>query len=145
MVNWEAVSAIGQVLGALAVVVSLIYLAAQVRQNTRVVRAATFQSVVETSLTFSTAIGAEGERALVWRALPRRKVAARGARCHLDAGIGEHVHGVTARDEPPRNAELRRHNAAAFPCRQQVAFGFRHRRDDTKVSQLGARLTVMCT
>ena len=63
MVNWEAVSAIGQVLGALAVVVSLIYLAAQVRQNTRVVRAATFQSVVETSLTFSTAIGAEGERA----------------------------------------------------------------------------------
>jgi hypothetical protein len=31
--NWEAVGAIGEILGATAVVVSLIYLAAQIRQN----------------------------------------------------------------------------------------------------------------
>ena len=33
--DWEAVTAIGQVLGALGVIASLIYLAAQVRQNNR--------------------------------------------------------------------------------------------------------------
>jgi len=34
-VNWEAIGAIGEILGAAAVVLSLIYLAAQIRQNTR--------------------------------------------------------------------------------------------------------------
>jgi len=34
-VNWEAISAIGQLVGALAVVISLIYLASEVRRNTR--------------------------------------------------------------------------------------------------------------
>lgn len=39
--NWEAISAIGEIVGATAVVVSLLYLAVQVRQNTKVARAAT--------------------------------------------------------------------------------------------------------
>jgi flagellar biogenesis protein FliO len=34
-VNWEAISAIGQLVGALAVVISLIYLAREVRSNAR--------------------------------------------------------------------------------------------------------------
>ncbi len=33
--NWEAIGAIGEVIGALAVVASLIYVAIQIRQNTR--------------------------------------------------------------------------------------------------------------
>lgn len=36
--NWEAVSAIGQVVGAVAVVISIVYLAVQIRANTRAVR-----------------------------------------------------------------------------------------------------------
>jgi hypothetical protein len=32
--NWEAIGAIGEVLGALAVIVTLVYLAVQIRQNT---------------------------------------------------------------------------------------------------------------
>jgi hypothetical protein len=36
--NWEAIAATGELIGASAVVVSLIYLAAQIRQNTRQVR-----------------------------------------------------------------------------------------------------------
>jgi hypothetical protein len=43
-VNWEAVSAIAELLGALGVIVSLGYLAQQVRSNTRSVRAAAYQS-----------------------------------------------------------------------------------------------------
>jgi hypothetical protein len=35
VMSWEAVSAIGQVLGSLGVILSLLYLATQVRQNNR--------------------------------------------------------------------------------------------------------------
>lgn len=43
--NWDAIGAIGEIIGAVAVVVSIIYLAAQIRQNTKTVAANTFQSV----------------------------------------------------------------------------------------------------
>jgi len=44
-VNWEAISAIGQIVGAIAVVVSLIYLATEVRRNTRASRLAAMHSM----------------------------------------------------------------------------------------------------
>jgi hypothetical protein len=37
-VNWEAISAIGQIVGALAVVISLIYLATEIRSSVRATR-----------------------------------------------------------------------------------------------------------
>jgi hypothetical protein len=37
-VNWEAISAIGQLVGAIAVVISLIYLAREIRRNARLAR-----------------------------------------------------------------------------------------------------------
>jgi hypothetical protein len=43
-VNWEAISAIGQLVGALAVVISLIYLAREVRSNARATRHASIRS-----------------------------------------------------------------------------------------------------
>ena len=43
--NWEAAAAIAEVTGAVAVVVSLIYLAVQIRQNTRVVRGSTLDAI----------------------------------------------------------------------------------------------------
>ncbi len=45
--NWDAIGAIGDAVGGLAVVASLVYLALQIRQNTRSVEAATYQSVAE--------------------------------------------------------------------------------------------------
>src|SRR5262249_20377068 len=50
--NWEAVGAIGQMLGSATVLVTLIYLAAQIRQNTTAVQAATFQSIIALASTF---------------------------------------------------------------------------------------------
>lgn len=44
--NWEAIGAIGEILGAIAVLLTLAYLAAQIRQNTNSVRTSTFQQVV---------------------------------------------------------------------------------------------------
>ena len=44
-VNWEAISAIGQLVGAVAVVISLIYLASEVRRNTRAAQLAAMRSM----------------------------------------------------------------------------------------------------
>ena len=46
-VNWEAINAIGQLVGALAVVISLIYLANQVRSNARETRLAAMRSTLD--------------------------------------------------------------------------------------------------
>ena len=45
MMNWEAIGAIGEVIGALAVVASLIYLASQIRQNNKLARNDSLQTV----------------------------------------------------------------------------------------------------
>jgi hypothetical protein len=45
-VNWNAVQAVAEVLGALGVIISLVYLAVQVRQNTKSVRAAASQELL---------------------------------------------------------------------------------------------------
>ena len=43
--NWEAIGAVGEILGAAGVIVSLLYLATQIRQSTKVARAATRQAL----------------------------------------------------------------------------------------------------
>jgi len=47
--NWDAVGAIAEILGAAAVAVTLIYLAIQIRQSTRVARSATRQAIAESA------------------------------------------------------------------------------------------------
>ena len=44
-VNWEAISAIGQLVGALAVVISLIYVAREIRSNARSARLASVGTI----------------------------------------------------------------------------------------------------
>ena len=44
--NWEAIGAIGEIIGALAVFLTLAYLAVQIRQNTNAVRAAALDASV---------------------------------------------------------------------------------------------------
>ena len=46
--NWEAIGAIGEVVGALGVVLTLGYLAIQIRQNSAVIRASTRQAISTT-------------------------------------------------------------------------------------------------
>ena len=45
--NWDAIGAIGEVLGAVAVLLTLIYLALQIRQNTLAIQSAAAQDVHE--------------------------------------------------------------------------------------------------
>ena len=42
--NWDAISAISEIIGAIAVVVTLIYLAVQVRQSTKSIQSSTLQA-----------------------------------------------------------------------------------------------------
>jgi hypothetical protein len=45
--NWEALGALGEIVGAVAVILTLGYLAVQIRQNTRAVRRSSHQSAVD--------------------------------------------------------------------------------------------------
>jgi hypothetical protein len=47
--NWEALGSIAELVGAVGVVASLLYLGKQIRQNTRSIRAATYQALAESS------------------------------------------------------------------------------------------------
>lgn len=44
--NWEAISAIGQLIGAVAVIITIIYLAIQMKQNTAAVATSTYESTM---------------------------------------------------------------------------------------------------
>lgn len=43
--NWDAFGAISELVGSIALIVTLVYLAAQLRQNTRATKSATFQTI----------------------------------------------------------------------------------------------------
>jgi hypothetical protein len=43
--NWEAIGAIGEIVGAIAVFVTLLYLGIQLRLNTRALKSSTFQEI----------------------------------------------------------------------------------------------------
>jgi len=59
--NWEAIGAIGEIVGAAAVVVTLAYLAIQVRNSTRIARSATRQAIAETAMAHGTNLVADKE------------------------------------------------------------------------------------
>jgi hypothetical protein len=65
--NWGAIAAVAELLGALAVIGSLIYLAVQIRQNTRSSRAATFQAAYSEVSHAYHAIAADSELARIFR------------------------------------------------------------------------------
>lgn len=49
--NWEAIGAVGEIVGALAVVITLVYLAAQMRQNNDLLRSESRQTLVSNDIT----------------------------------------------------------------------------------------------
>ncbi len=54
--NWEAISAVGEILGAAAVVITLAYLVVQLRLNTTAIRAQTRSSITDQALAMSNTI-----------------------------------------------------------------------------------------
>ena len=55
--NWDAIGALAELVGACGVVASLVYLASQIRQNTRAVRGSAHESSVLRNTTLAVAMG----------------------------------------------------------------------------------------
>jgi len=64
--NWDAISAIGEMLGAIAVVVTLVYLAVQIRRGTSATQAASVQTAAALDHEFLMAIGSDPVTARLW-------------------------------------------------------------------------------
>jgi len=64
--NWEAISAVGEAVGAIAVVVTLIYLAVQVRRGTSATQAASIQAAAATDHEFLLTLGSDPVTAQLW-------------------------------------------------------------------------------
>ena len=68
--NWEAVGSIAEALGAVGVIVTLLYLALQIRQNTRVAKADFFYRTIDGTIDFNLRVAASDELPdLFWKAL----------------------------------------------------------------------------
>ena len=65
-VNWEALGAIAELVGAVGVIATLGYLAIQIRQNTAVVRTSSFQELVSGMSSFTTTISQNAEAADIY-------------------------------------------------------------------------------
>ena len=61
--NWDAIGAVGELVGAAGVILSLIYLGIQIRQNTTSLRAMTNQQLTASSVAVNTAIGSDADAA----------------------------------------------------------------------------------
>jgi hypothetical protein len=65
-VSWDAIGALGELIGALAVVATLVYLSIQLRQNTKAMHLQTAQAAFQTSLDVVSTI-AEGDHPSIWQ------------------------------------------------------------------------------
>lgn len=59
--NWEAIGAVAELVGAIGVIASLAYLASQIRQNTNAMRGTAHESSVSRNTAFTIAVGTSAQ------------------------------------------------------------------------------------
>lgn len=64
--NWDAIAAIAEAVGAAGVILTLAYLAMQIRQNTASVRAATLQGLKADSVAFTETLFKDADLVRIW-------------------------------------------------------------------------------
>ncbi len=64
--NWDAIGAMGEILGAMAVIGSLLFVGVQIRNNTRASQTAATHNLTKTFLTVTTKISEDPEMARIW-------------------------------------------------------------------------------
>lgn len=69
--NWDAIGAIGEIVGAIAVVVSLMYLAIQIRTSSSLAKAQMFQSVAAEQSRVADGVTGEPQNFEVWMKMHR--------------------------------------------------------------------------
>jgi hypothetical protein len=65
-VNWEAIGAIGEIIGALAVLITLVYLSIQVRDNTKTVKSEDLHRVTYSFNALNLLVASDEDLANVW-------------------------------------------------------------------------------
>ena len=65
--NWDAIGAIGEIVGAIAVVVSLVYVAYQVRQNTAALKVSTLQDLIANQTSAQNVVASSPQVAELWQ------------------------------------------------------------------------------
>jgi len=86
---------LGEILGAIGVVVSLLYLAVQIRQNTRSVRASTYEAFSESFRDFRNLLLANERLGSVWgKGLRSRSALSEAERAQFDALLMNFLRGV---------------------------------------------------
>lgn len=63
--NWEAIGSVGEVIGAIAVLTSLVYLAVQIRQNTRSLNTSSYAQAAEQAWLVNLAIAQDADLARI--------------------------------------------------------------------------------
>lgn len=64
--NWDAIGAVGELVGAVAVVVTLVYLALQIRHNTNQSRASSHHAISDSLNQLNMMFGQSGEMSELW-------------------------------------------------------------------------------
>ena len=64
--NWDAIGALGEILGAMAVIGSLLFVGVQIRSNTRASQIATTHNLTDIFLTVTAKISEDPEMARIW-------------------------------------------------------------------------------
>jgi hypothetical protein len=86
---------LGEILGAIGVIVSLLYLAVQVRQNTRSIRASTYQAFSESFRDFRNLLLGDERLGAVWgKGLRSRSELSETERAQFDALLMNFLRGV---------------------------------------------------
>ncbi len=70
--NWDAIGAVGEVVGATAVVVTLVYLAIQIKQNTAAIRVSTHQDLLANQTAAQGAVANNPQLAELWQRADER-------------------------------------------------------------------------
>ena len=65
--DWEAIGAVGEILGAIGVIATLVYLAAQIRQNTKATKVANYNESMHHMTAMMTHITKDEEISRIWR------------------------------------------------------------------------------
>ena len=67
MMNWDAIGAVGEILGAVAVLFTLIYLARQIKQNTQEVRSSNYHAITGSFNAINMIVAQNAELARVFK------------------------------------------------------------------------------
>src|SRR5947208_16279733 len=123
--NWEAVSAIGQIVGAVGVIISVIYLALQVRSNARQTRLASMRTMSDALNQWLQSLAENAEFGDLYYRGMRDSESIQGADLPRFSGLMDHlfrIYGDMYYQQLEGHVELRAWRGFEAPMRESTAY-----------------------